>query len=301
MAQSKKTSNSNVKGYISNKHADSKYSGKSITEMMKGEIKDDEIQTPKGLGAPHPFNFEDVEKTYKKVGFVGGACNKIRDRILGDFMIRSKSQKAQNKINEFLRKSMLSVQAREWVLDAVVKGNGFMELDIENERVMVHNANNMYVKRKKNGKIKEYNQFTGKFKNFTRESRKFKSISPDRIAHLKINKIGGYPYGHGFVWGNERVIENTILNEQDLQKLISRKAGAPIHAKVGVPGESVNPTSIDKFDKDLTYMNNKTEWTTDANVDMNVLDFGNIESPLVNVLDHNTEMFSFGMEIPLVL
>lgn len=303
MTQSNKLTNSNskVKGYISNKHADSKYSGKSITEMMKGEITDDEIQTPKGLGAPHPFDFVDIERTYKKVGFVGGACNKIRGRILGDFMIRSKSQRAQNKINEFMRKSMLSVEAREWILDAVIKGNGFMELDIENEKVQVHNANNMYVKRKKNGKVKEYNQFIGKMNNFSRDSNKFKSISPERIVHLKINQIAGNPYGYGFIWCNERVIENTILNEQDLQKLISRKAGAPIHAKVGVPGESVNPISIDKFDKDLTYMNNKTEWTTDANVDINVVDFGNIEAPLTNVLDHNIEMFSFGMEIPLAL
>ena len=291
-----------IKGYIAKREGSTTNSiSWGVTEKLQGEVYDAEVQIPKGLGAKHPFNFEDTEKLYLRTGFVQGACNKVRDRIVGEFVLRSKSDKAQKVISDFVKKSLLSIHLREWILDAVVKGNGYLEIDVDNEQVMVHNANNMYVKRRRNGELISYNQYTGKMEQFTLNHSKFKSFSPKQIIHLKINKVAGHAYGFGFLWGNERVIENTVLNEQELHKLISRKAGAPIHVKVGIPGESVNPTAIDNFDNDLKFMNNRTEWTTDANVEMKVIEFGHIDAPLISVLNHDIEMFGFGMEIPNVL
>jgi len=272
-----------------------------LMELFKGEVSDKPLRFPKDLGAEHPFDFESVENVYKKVGLVAGAVNKIADAIVGDFTVEVENENAQAILDDFIEKSNFKSAIRPWIREGVLKGNGFMELDLKNFKVRVMNANNMYVKRSKKGKVLSYNQFTGKLKNFTANSNKFISFEPNQIAHLPINKIPNDPYGLGQVWPNERVIQNIILNEQDLQKLIARKAGAPIHVKLGQPGERVDPNAIDKFKNLLTFMQNRTEWVTDGNIEMNVLQFGEIGKNFVDNLNHNVEMLASGMEIPVVL
>jgi SPP1 gp7 family putative phage head morphogenesis protein len=105
----------------------------------------------------------------------------------------------------------------------------------------------------------------------------------------------------GLVYPNERVIENLVNGSQDSHKLISRKAGAPIHAKFGQPGEQVAKSSIDEMKTSLQYMNNRTEWVTDGNVEFKILDFGPIGDNLSAMQQSDIRELLAGMDCPEVL
>jgi len=287
------TKQTSLNGYISIKD--------EIKESFKGEIRDVPISFPKQLGAEHPFRFEDMEKIYKSVGIVTSAINKFTDSIVGDFAIKTKTKKANKLISDFVKNTNFATVLREWIRESLTKGNGFLEIDLLNRKIKVLNANNVYVKRDTKGNVIEYNQWSSDLKRFSRSSSKLITFKPMEIAHLAINKISGDPYGIGIIWQNERVIENLILNEEELHKLISRKAGAPIHVKVGRDGEMIDAAGVDTFKKNLQFMTNKTEWVTDSNVDMKVIDFGEIGKNITDTLNHDMLMFAYGLEIPIVL
>jgi SPP1 gp7 family putative phage head morphogenesis protein len=230
---------------------------------------------------------------------LNGAINKIVNNIVGEFTIHSDKPQVLKKIKEFEKKNNLRLILREWIREGLVKGNGFIELDTNEGIIRVVNANNMYVVRDKKGVVKGYNQYIGDLQKFNQK--KIIPFKPDKIVHLPINVISDEAYGLGIVWPSERVIENIVLTEQDNQKLLDRKAGAPIHVKVGVPGEAVNSGDIDAFKTNLQYMNNRTEWVTDANVEMNVLNFGEVGK---NLSDHQSNLIKeliAGIDMPEVL
>jgi len=291
-----KTIRENLKGYISAKPED-----KYVTESFKGEVIDKEVRFPKSLGIVHPFSFEDMEQSYKSIGLVSGAVNKVTDSIVGDFSIQAKSKESKLFLNKFIRQTDFATVLREWIREGFLKGNGFIEIDLEEAKIRVINANDMYVRRNKHSIVIGYNQWVGDVSGFTTSKTKVIPFKPSEIAHLRVNKISGDAYGIGIVWSNERTIENLILNDDDLHKLVSRKAGAPIHAKVGASGEAVNPEDVDAFKTSLQYMTNRTEWVTDGNVDMSVIDFGEIGKNLTDIQVYDMEKLAFGMEIPIVL
>lgn len=275
---------------------------KYIQEEFKGEVVDKEIKFPRELGVEHPFDFLAAEKVFKKVGPINGIINKLKNSIVGDFQIKAKNPNIQAFLESFIDETNFSSFLREWIKEALVKGNGFAELDLNNNKIRVLNANNMYVKRTKKGKVLEYNQWLGMtFRNIIKDSKLLTTFKPNQIAHLKLNKIANEAYGIGVIWPNERTIQNMVQLDQDLHKLIKRKAGAPIHVKVGVPGENVNVQDIDDFGNKLKFMNTRTEWVTDANTEMKVLDFSGIGNNITDTMEQDMQTLSTGVNIPMVL
>ena len=170
-----------VGGYISTKGITREI---TIKEDFSGLSFDDESVFPKGLGAKHPFDFIAIEKLYKKYGIVAGIVNKDTDSIIGNFEVKLKNQNAQAIIDSFIHDTNFHVVIREWIREALLKGNGFIELDLDNDKIRVLNANYMYVRRNKKGKVLGYNQWTKPFKKFNRDSPDLVPFQPNQIAHL---------------------------------------------------------------------------------------------------------------------
>ena len=281
-----------VTGYISR---DDGY----FKEQFKSEVSDKLVRWPKELGVEHPFIFEDCEKVYKKFGLVSGIVDKVADHIVGEFTVESDKPNVVVAVNKFIKKNNFACLLRDWIREGLMKGNGFLEINVETGDCKVINANDMYVVRNKKGEVIGYNQYIGDLEKFNQ--RKVIPFNPGQIAHLPIKPIAGEAYGLGLVYPNERVIENLILSSQDNHKLLSRKAGAPIHAKFGIPGESVNPSDIDAMKANMQYMNNRTEWVTDANVEMKVIDFGPVGEKLTGLQEQDIKELCAGMDVPEVL
>jgi len=273
-----------------------------ISETFKGETNDNQILFPKGLGAVHPFDFEQVDKIIENIGIVNSMSDKIVDAIVGDFSVKVEDANAQTLIDDLVDDSNLKSKLRPWIKEAINKGNGFMELDLKDtkniEVMRVMNANQMFVRRKVKGKVLGYNQFKGKIKTIINKS-KIIPFSPNQIAHLQINKTPNDPYGIGLVWPNRIAIENWASSELDLHKLQTRKAGAPMHARLGQPGQKVRKADLDTFKTDMQYMTNTTEWVTDANVELKVVDFNGVLDNSIKVSEHDLQTVSLGFKIPM--
>jgi SPP1 gp7 family putative phage head morphogenesis protein len=273
----------------------------SLQEEFKGETTDEPVTFPKTLGAKHPYNFEDVEKLYIKYGLVAGIVNKFTDSTITNFEIKLGDEEAQEFIEEFIKTSQLSTKLRDWVREGWLKGNGFMEIDLTEQKVRVMNANNMYVVRNKKGKVLNYNQWTRNLKFYARDSPELIQFNPNQIAHLTINKIPNDPYGIGAIFPNERIIENLVKNEQDQQKIVSRKAGSPYHIKVGQPGSNVPQNIVDDIKSKLVYLTNTTEWVTDGDVEISAISFGDLGKSLTESQMYFYRMLLAGTEMPEVL
>src|SRR3990167_2394795 len=273
---------------------------RTIQEEFKGEVMDVLKKFPKELGAEHPFDFEKVEEAYCRIGIVSAIVNGITDSIVGDFSVKSKNKNIQAIINNLIKETNFQTILRPWVREAVSKGNGFIELDLKNLKLRVMNANNMYVLRDKKSNILGYNQFIGNLNRLTLGTNLLINFKPEQIAHLAFNKIPNDPYGIGTIWPNMVTINYLAGAEISSHQLIERKAGAPIHVKIGQPGETVQNADIDDFKSKLQYMNHKTEWVTDGSISMEVLDFKDLGKNITEIANHDIEQIAIGTEIPLV-
>ena len=290
-----------VTGYMAVSVNEYSQRAKILQETFRGEVTDKEVRFPKGLGAEHPFDFSRVEKINNNIGIVNAATDKIVDAVVGDFSVTVKDANGQKILDSFIDNSSFYNHMRPWVKEAVLKGSGIMELDLDEDRVRVMSANYMYMRRNIKSKIIGWNQYTGKFGSYVHGKTKVIPFKPSEIAYLPINKIANDPYGIGLVWPNRVTIENYASSEIDNHKLLSRKAGAPYHVKIGQPGESVQPGDIDDFKGKMQYMNNSTEWVTDGNIDIKVLDFTGIGDNLIKAAEHDLEQLAIGMKIPMSL
>lgn len=276
-----------------------------LNQSFKGEVDDVMIKSPKELGAQHPFDFEQIDKILNNVGVVDAIVDKIADAVIGDFDVKVEDVNAQTILDSFVDETDLLTKLRPWIKEGISKGNGFMELDLIDKtntgKIRVMNANTMYVKRNKKGKVLSYNQWKGKIGAYVPGKSVPINFKPDQIAHLTINKTPNDPYGKGLVWSNRVSIDNYAGDETSKTKLLDRKAGAPIHVKLGAKGQKVRQADVDAFKTSLQYMTNSTEWVTDSNTEMNVIDFTGIGDNLIKAAEHDLEQIAIGMKLPMSL
>ena len=279
----------------------------TITEAFKGQVKQEKIKFPKELGIEHPFDFETTEGVYKKVLIIMGIVDKYVDFIVGQgFYVKSKKQKAADLITEFLQEQNFDTILRAWVKEALIKGNGFLELGYDNNNsineMKILDAKYMYVDRDDEANLKGYNQYlSNSLKSFTKTE--ITPFEPNQVAHLLLNKIGDNAYGYGIISTALVTINNLLQSEKDLHKLIHRKANSPLHVKIGDVAADMMPTKedIDAVNSDLQTLTNNTEWATDASWDMKVIDFGNIGDKFSFVLENDIDMLIYGLQVPMVL
>lgn len=288
----------NKSGYISVTSEDKT----KVQEEFQGYVSTNEEKFPKGLGEKHPFDFESAEKLAKRNGLILGMLCKTTDEIVTDFEIKLKNPNAQKIIDSFSNDTNFHQVIWVWVFEALLKGNGFMEIDLKGLKTQILNSNYMYIKRNNKGVIKEFNQWIKPLMMFSREKlNDTNSFKPNQIAHLPINQIAGEAYGIGIVWPNERIIENLVQNEQDLQVIISRKAGSPYHIKVGEPGKNTPSAIVDQVKSSLQYLRNTVEWVTDGDVDIKSIDFKDLGKSLTETQMYFFRQLLAGMEMPEVL
>ena len=282
-----------------------------IEEQFKGIVPRIEVRFPKELGEQHPFDYVILEGVYKEVGLVTGVVDKIVDFIVGPgFYVSAEDERAQKIIEDFMEDTNFDTLLRAWIKEALIKGTGYLELGGNRNEVptglKVLNANWMYVKRDILGVVEGYNQYIGRWYQFSKDKINMAKVTffePYQIAHLSINKVGDSEYGIGIVYPAITTLNRLLSNEKEMQTLLKRKANAPIHAKLGNKEKGLMPTAedVEAFGKKLEYMNNKHEWATDALVEMNVLSFGPLAEKFSFVLEHDLDMLFFTFQIPEVL
>lgn len=279
-----------------------------LEEQFKGELEQKKIKFPAELGEEHPFDFKQMEELYKKFGLFSAIIDKYVDFIWGPgFYVKCDEDRAREIIEEFIKDVNFDTVGRQWTKEALIKGNGFMEIGGNKKEGIKGlknlNANYMYVVRDKRGKIEGYNQYKGAFDRFAKN--KVINFTEDEIAHVPFNIVGDCAYGIGIGYSSLKIIDNLLRQQKDLHWLMERKANAPLHAKLGKVegGEKIipKPEDVTQFGKDMEVMSNKTNWATDALVEFDVIDFGDIGDKFSAILEHDMEMIIYAFQIPAVL
>lgn len=253
------------------------------------------------MGEEHPFNFEEMEMIYKKIGIARAAVDKHLDFIISPGFYVTGPKQAVNLINRFIEENDFEYILRRLILEALVKGNAFLEFDFSGEKpeMRIVNANHVYVKRDDNGNILYYNQYVGKFKKF--DLTKVIRLNKENILHLKFNEIGDCAYGFGILYPALITLNNLAKSEKDMHILLGRKANTPIVATVGTPEEPATQDDIAKIGAQFEYLNNMHEWTFSHHVKLETLDFGQITDKFSAVLDHDMNMLFYIWQIPAVI
>ncbi len=285
-----------------------KQAAQKIPVNFRGEVENEKIRFPKELGCEHPFNFKVAEGIFKKFGFANAVVNKFIDFVVGPgFFAESDDERATEIIEQFMEDVNFDTLLRAWLKEALVKGNGFLEIggkkDEAPQGLKVLNANWMYVDRDDKGVVEGFNQYTGGFKRLDKS--KITPFKTFQIAHLAFNKIGDDAYGLGMISPALATIDSLLGNKKSLNMLMDRKANSPYHVKMGGVhgGKYYKPSAADvtKMGKDFEWLNNKHEWITDGLTDISVLDFGNFGDKFEFILKSDIEMLIFTFQVPAVL
>lgn len=279
-----------------------------ITEQFKGEVPTNKVTFPDELGEEHPFKFEVLEGLYKKYGFFTAVIDKYVDFVVGPgFFIECEDERAKTIIEDFMRDVNFDTILRAWTKEALIKGNGFLEIGGNPKEgikgLKVLNANYMYVDRDNKGKIKGYNQYKGAFDRFSKT--KVINFKPNEMAHFAFNHIGDCAYGLGIGFPALKLIDNSLDQSDNLHMLMKKKANAPIHAKLGKVDGNIKiipkPADVAAFGQHLETLDNKREWATDPLVEFKVLDYGNVGTNFETVLKYDLDMLIYAFQIPAVL
>ena len=240
---------------------------------------------------------------YKNYGLVTGIVDKYVDFVVGPgFFVKTENKNAKRILDDFMKDNNFDTVLRTWIKEALIKGNGYLELEFEGDKVKrmkVLDAKTMYVQRDKFGEVLAYNQYFGKLDSFMKG--KIISFKPRQIAHITFNKLAGEAYGQGIVNPARSILSNIIGNEIELHQLLKRKANAPYHVKIGSEEEPASLTEIRSFASDLEHLNNKHEWVTDHTTEIKSVDFGNLGEKFEFVLKHDLDMAFFAFQVPEVL
>ena len=282
---------------------------KKLDERFKGEVEQKKVKFPTDLGEEHPFDFKVLEELYKKFGFFTAVVDKYIDFIVGPgFYIKCDDERAKKIIDDFIQDVNFDTLLRAWAKEALVKGNGFLEIGESKEKgvegLKILNANYMYVVRDEKGNKIGYNQYVGAFNKFDkRKVIPFKD--PNFIAHIPFNLIGDCAYGLGIGYTAMKLIDDWLSQQKSLHQLMDRKANSPLHAQFGyINGDTKiipKPEDVQALGKDIEMMSNKTNWVTDPLVNFKVVDFGNFGDKFATILENDLEMLIYAFQIPAVL
>lgn len=290
----------------------------SISEQFKTKLAEEgslesfkKVNFKEKVGEPHPFDYNVVDKVVKKFGISQAILDKIADFTLGPGLhIESNDESTKEILEKWIKETGFEFHLRPWFIQALRRGTSYLEIaglgDMDSSNMIkVVDSSTVYVKRDEFGEITGYNQYLGSVdKDLTRvEDDKIIPLETVDIVQIDINKIGNEPYGMGIVFSGLSTINDFLGAQKSMHKIMERKANSPIHVKMGSMEHEDYPeqADIDGFGEKLQYMDDTTEWVTGPNIEMNVIDFGNISEKFEGIINNDLKLLSYTFQVPEVI
>ena len=281
-----------------------------ISENFKTKATDSERNILKRtvkekLGEEHPFDYKIIENLSKKFAIISAIIDKIHDFTIGPgIKIESKNKRLKEILEKWMKKTKFKSKIGPWFKEGLSKGSSYLEVaglsDRTKENIIKNvNTDTIFIKKDEFGEIIEYNQLIGDNLSKINDDDIIKLIKED-IIQLDINKIGSGVYGYGIVYSGLGIINDFLQSQKSVHKIMERKANSQLHVKLGDSDKEDYPeqSDIDAFGSKLQFMNNTTEWVTGPNVEMNVIDFGNIGEKFASILENDLKLLSYSFQVP---
>ena len=253
------------------------------------------------IGETHPYDFKSTIDMYKQYGFVTGIIDKYVDFVVGGgFNISTKDPRTKTILDDFARDFNFETLIRNWLKEALITGNGYLELSCEKDgaidKIKLIQPYYMYIKEDEFRELKGYTFWKG-----MRDEKI--PLETWQVAHLGINKLSDSPYGIGIIYPAQIYFNKLAKVQHDMQVIIERKSNSPYHIKIGDRAQNIRPSSSDISDlqNKLTTLKNKHEWVTDALVDIDVKEFGDVGNKLIPVIDSYIDFIIFSTQVPEVI
>lgn len=262
----------------------------------------------KKLGEEHPFDYSIIEDLQKKFAIISAIIDKIHDFTIGPgIRIESDNKQLIEILEKWMKKTKFKSKLGSWFKEALAKGSSYLEIAGLTDRTkedMVKNVNpgTIFIKRNDFGEIIEYNQFLGD--NIMRiEDSDITKINRNEIIQLDINKIGSCIYGFGIVFSGLGIINDLLQSRKSAHDITERKANPQLHVKLGDSDKEDYPeqADIDAFGSKLQFMNDTTEWVTGPNVEMNVIEYGDIADKFISLIENDLKLLSYSFQVPEVI
>lgn len=285
----------------------------TVNEQFKTQVIDESIKQFRStlydkIGEEHPFDYILIENLCKKFGLVNAILDKITDFTLGPgYYIESEDEELVEFLEEWREKTKIDFFLKPWFKEGLQKGAGYLEVaglsDPKKENtVKVVNSNSIYAKRDKFGTIIAYNQLLRDLSaiGIALQKDDINPLTMDDIIQLNVNKLGSSAYGQGVVFAALDTVNDFLLAQKSMHKLIKRKANTPFHWKLGDSEKEDYPSQedIDAFAGKLTFMNESTEYVTGPNAEAKVIDFGNIGEKFASILENDYQLLSYIFQVP---
>ena len=267
---------------------------------------------PDMLGEQHPFDPNITEGLYIKFGFINALIEKMVEYVWGGgIYVECENENAKAIIENFIQDTQFVNLGKKWTREALIKPSGFMELGgtvqqgIKGIRVL--DGKFIFKKRDIKGKILAYNQLVRSFE----KDRDFKAkplqlnkdyieFKPENIVQLSIGSVGDGAYGYGIIYPNLSVIESLLMSLKDMHMLLHKKANSPYWIKMGDLEKGIYPGAADvaNMGQQLQWLHNRIEWVTGPDVNIEVVEFGDIGSKFIFPVEKDMELLFFGFQTP---
>lgn len=258
------------------------------------------------LGVPHPFEYDVIDGVTKKMGLVNAIIDKYADFTIGGNMFFEGDIVLVEKFEEWCSECGFKLHIKPLFKEGIKKGSGYLEIsDLLNigliTSIKLVNSETIYAVKDEYGIVIGFNQYLGSDGRI--DESKITHLTTDEILQFNANTCNNEPYGYGIVYPALESINNFGEAQTALHKIVKRKANSPLHAKLGSYEKDDYPTQgdIEKFGKNMTFMNATTEWATGPNVEFKVIDFGNIGEKFMTILDNDYQLMSYCFQVPSIL
>ena len=254
----------------------------------------------KEIGEEHPYDFQVYENAYLLIPMIKGAIDTHVNYVMrGSLQFVSDNESGRTIVEKCFKLSSFDLKLRRILRDVLIYGNSFVEITWVSGKPFLKTLDPkfVFVKRDDYGEVIGYTQYDGVHKiDFT----------PDEVIHFAVDKVGDSAYGVSLlrpIVGNEKVsmLFQKLGLEEAIKIILSRKANAPYHVKIGSDLNPASSSDISDFASDLTVLKNRTEWVTSHLVDINVVGLGDKFINFVPFLEHYEANFIYALKIPHVM
>jgi len=215
--------------------------------------------------------------------------------------VTSENDKVIKSCNSLMERLNFDILLRQIVKYMLVYGECFVEI-VKNEdsgegvisNLKILHPKTMRVVRDETGEIEGYLQILGTGK----EPIKF---TPEEIVHFIYNKIGDRAYGTSIMEPLLPVLAMKLAAERDAAFILSRKANAPYHVKLGTPDYPPSDSDIAGFASELAVLKAKNEWVTSYLADISIISTKDKSMDFTPFFQHYDNQVVYELRVPYVL
>ena len=268
-------------------------------EAFKGEVDKQAKRFPADVGEEHLIDITQAQRRYADDPLVSGIIDKHVDFIVGGgFFVVSEDKRAEEIAKDFIRDTNFDVSLREFVRAGLIAGTAYWEIGKDKKgmptELKLLDSKYMYIRRDRLGNIEGYTQYRGFLK-------KKIDFTIDEIIHYAHRIHGDSVYGLGVITPLGYILKQKDKMIADMALIMSRKANAPYHIKLGDPEHQPSSAQIDEVRSQLEWLTSKHEWVTGGLTEIKAIDFGALGDKFQAPLEILHKELIAGGQVPEVL